>query len=178
MKLGAAAVALTGWLYASVAGAAPVLCQDITKNHMKVDSAYVSACLDAGVGNINGNVLTDDFLLGGGTGTLAGAALYTQYGDVGTFTLDAAIWNAWSNVSLGFKFGTGNQPDEWFVYSLKQGVTTGSWEFVNMFDRGGGLSHTVLYSSNRTTRIPEPTSLAIFGLGLLGVTGLARRKRK
>jgi hypothetical protein len=178
MRLSLAAVALTGSLFASVSGAAPVNCQDTTKNYMKVDSAYVTACLDAGVGNINGNALTDDYLLGGGTGTLIGASPYTQNGKVGTFTVDGNLWNSWSSISLGFKFGTGNQPDEWFVYSLVKGVTSGSWEFVNTFGKGGGLSHTVLYGTQRTTRVPEPATLAIFGLGLLGFAGTALRKRK
>jgi hypothetical protein len=178
VKIASAAVALTAWLYASVASAAPVYCQDMSKNYVNVDSAYVSTCLDAGVGNLNGNPSTDDYLLGGGTGTNIGAALYTQAGNVGTFTLDASVWDSWNDISLGFKFGTGGQPDEWFVYDLIHGVTTGSWEFINVFGKGGGLSHTILYGTERTTRVPEPATLGLFGLGLLGTALVSRRKRK
>jgi hypothetical protein len=49
--ISAAAVALTAMLYAIPASAVPVLCEDITRNHMYVDSAYVSSCVDAGSGN-------------------------------------------------------------------------------------------------------------------------------
>jgi hypothetical protein len=54
--------------FGGVASAADILCQNSALNHMLVDSSYVSACLDAGTGNLTGNPLNDLFITGVGTG--------------------------------------------------------------------------------------------------------------
>jgi hypothetical protein len=38
-----------------------------------------------------------------------------------------------------------NNPDEWFVYALVNGVSSGNWEFVQDPSQGGGLSHVNLF---------------------------------
>ena len=53
-----AATLLVGVMITGTASAAPVLCKTVTNNHMLVDSAIVSTCLDAGVGNLTGNQRT------------------------------------------------------------------------------------------------------------------------
>jgi hypothetical protein len=161
------------------AGAVPVLCEDVNLNHMLVDSSYVQSCIDAGVGNI-GNGQNDDFLNAGNTGwtDITGDASFisfTQNGSTGTFSFDSSLWDDNGSIALGFKFGTGNQPDEWFVYLLQDLVSSGTWEFVNVFGTGGGLSHITLYGGEGTT-VPEPATLLLFGLGLLSL-GFARRKK-
>ena len=118
------------------AQAAQIYCQETTKNHMGMDDGDVSACLDAGVGNITGNSSNDLFLTGVGTdyfavtksddATVLFGLTFTQSGDSGTFSFDSSFWDNYSGGAIGFKFGTGNQPDEWFVYSLIDGVSSGS----------------------------------------------------
>jgi len=170
-----------------VANAIPILCEDVTSNHVIIDDSQVGSCLDAGTGNISGNPATDDFLLAGGTA--AGYSLVSkddaanplnivtsQSGNSGTWSIDPSFWLTNIVGAIGFKFGTGNQPDEWFVFELTSGVSSGNWEFVNVFGRGGGLSHTNLYS-DRTVQVPEAGSLALLGIGLAGM-GLARRRKK
>jgi hypothetical protein len=177
---GAAAVAMAALSFAGSAGAVPVLCEDPAVNHMYVDSASVSSCLAGGSGNINGNAKTDDFLTGEGAGlglVGIGSGSFTQSGSEGTFSLSAGFWDAWNEIAIGFKFGTGNQPDEWFVYMLNPLINAGDWDFVNKFGKGGGLSHVQIYGRGKRTEVPEPGTLALLGLGLVGMIGMRRRKR-
>src|SRR5689334_21184282 len=95
-RMSATLVALAAGLLASAAHAVPVLCEDTTVNHMYVDSSQVSSCLGAGVGNINGNPATDNFLTsdGAGSGLVGiGAGSFTQAGSTGTFSFDASLWD-------------------------------------------------------------------------------------
>lgn len=176
---GTAILGLAATCYMAPASAVPVLCEDVNLNHMLVDSSTVQSCIDAGVGNI-GNGNNDDFLNAGNTGwtdiTSQISSVWTQGGSTGTFFFDSSIWSSFDDIAIGFKFGTGNQPDEWFVYLLQDLVSSGNWEFVNVFGKGGGLSHLTFYAGEGTTTVPEPATLLLFGLGLLSL-GFARRKK-
>lgn len=160
---------------------------------MLVDDAYVSTCIDAGVGNIGqGNQANDDWLnqkdindnlIYTGYTTLGQNPLigsFSQSGAEGTFSILASYWDDFANLYIGFKFGTGNQPDEWFVYQLQDGVTSGNWDFVNVFKKGGGLSHIALYGKGDKEppeEIPEPGALGLLGMLALAA-GVATRRRK
>lgn len=182
-----AAVAVVGVMsLPAVSHAATIDCMDTTKNYMTMEDTQVSACVAAGVGNINGNPITDDFLLGGGT-----AAGYTGAGEgafdavAGTWSIDPSLWDGGA-LAIGFKFGTGNTADEWFIYTLVANVSSGTYTFTCTLCPGnggneGGLSHVGVYNApgdddDDDTDLPEPGSLALLGLGLLGL-GLARRRQ-
>ena len=178
-------VALAGLALSTSALAAPVACMNSANNHMVIDSSQVSSCLAAGVGNITGNNANDLFIngttgdgyesAGKSDGNNPFSISFTQSRDgantIGTFLFDESFWDDAISGAIGFKFGTGNEPDEWFVFELGHGVTAGSFTFVNVFQRGGGLSHVNLY------RVPEASGLVMLGLGVVGA-GLVRRRTK
>jgi hypothetical protein len=185
--LGSVAVlALASIGYVAPASAIPVSCKVATNNHMLVDNTLVSSCLEAGSGNGNaGNIGqgggNDPFLNAHPSWTNIGAGAFTQTvntknASAGTFSFDSSFWDDYLTLAIGFKFGTGNQPDEWFVYDLQHLVSSGNWNFVNVFKKGGGLSHIVIYGGERNTKVPEPATLGMLGLGLMGL-GFARRKK-
>jgi hypothetical protein len=176
-----AATLLVGVMITGTASAAPVLCQTVTNNHMSVDSSIVSACMDAGVGNLTGNPMNDLFINGVGTDYVSiGETTFTQDNGTGTFAFDASLWDTYSDIAVGFKFGTGNQPDEWFVYSLQSLLASGDydWSFVNVFGRGGGLSHVNLYGILGDGQVPEPGTLALLGLALVVMGSCFRRQSR
>lgn len=181
---GVGLVALAAFGFSGVARSATIDCNDPAKNYMTMSDTLVTGCVAAGVGNI-GNGKNDDFLFGTGGGDAMG---YVHVGE-GTFDADARTFSfnasLWANgpLAIGFKFGTGNTADEWFIYNLVANVTSGSYTFTCTLCKGqgnanGGLSHIEIYSygDDDDTDVPEPGSLALLGLGLLGL-GMSRRRK-
>ncbi|PPI79038.1 PEP-CTERM sorting domain-containing protein [Marinobacter flavimaris] len=187
MKI-AAVSTMAGLMFSVSAHSALISCNtDPTINYMQISDTQASACLASGVGNLNGNPASDLFLTGAGSDyELASKSdssnpYNLSYGsDPNTWEFDSNFWNDYSEAALGFKFGTGNQPDEWFVFSLQSLVSSGQWSFITGSDirpTGGGLSHMNLYGKKGDFTVPEPGAVALLGLGLVGLT-IARRKKK
>lgn len=171
----------------------PTVCQDINKNHMTINTSWANSCLASGTANLTGSD-TDLFANGtswkfiekaesANTATPLFDLKFTPgIGDAtsitGTWELSSTFWDVYSDAALGFKFGSGGTPDEWFVFDIINGETSGDWTFFSVLMNGqgqGGLSHVNLYSSSTVQHVTEPASFALFGLGLLGL-GYARRR--
>jgi hypothetical protein len=182
-----AAVALSVSLLPAIGHGATLLCDTdaptLTKNYMSASN--VSACLDSGIGNI-GNGPNDAFVAGAGAGymEIADTSDNSNFGFTvnpdGSWSVNASIWDSYSTVAIGFKFGTGNTADEWFVYSLMANATSGMFTFFDVVAPGNDtgserFSHGVLYGMGDDNDVPEPGTLALLGLGLLGL-GISRRR--
>jgi len=186
-------IALSAATYLGAVNAGVIECQQIssTHNYMVVSGDdYVSSCVDSGMGELTGIASGDAFLqansgwvgVDGGTGT---QLTKTSAQTTGSFSLDSTLWNSWDSLLIGFRFGTGNQPDEWFVYTLKDLVSVGSWTFINVGQRGGGFTNAQLYGSGakdlvarEVTNVPEPGTISLLGAGLLVGVFAQRRLRR
>jgi len=174
------------------AWAIPVICHDTSKNYMTLDSSVASSCLDSGAGNINGSntdlfANSTDWLFiekseGGAETALFDLSYTAGVGDntsiTGTWSIGSSFWSQYDSAALAFKFGTGNTVDEWFVFDLSGGITSGSWTFFSVLAPGsGGLSHSNLYARDIITLVSEPGSLALICIGIAGI-GITRRKKE
>jgi hypothetical protein len=203
-------VASIGLLALSTATNAGVIKCDVDapnlKNYMEVPDTQASACLGAGVGTLSGNPSggnADEFLAsaaGAGYATASKSDGTNPFGlaydkPLETWSFNASAWSihpAGTKLVLGFKWGTGSTPDEYFLFQLIPGVSSGSYDWFPIAVKGigaGGLSHMILYSTRCVAgtpgceppdrdRVSEPGSAALLGLGLLGIAGFRRNLKK
>ena len=100
-------------------------------------------------------------------------------GKSGTWSLNPAAWNIYSYLLLVLKGGNGNTTLPFYVgYLLENGQSSGS--YLSPFldgPRRKDIGHfTVYVRGDRDTQVPEPTTLALIGLGLVGIAYMRRRR--
>ena len=113
---------------------------------------------------------------GTGAGWTEIALTVSGFTESGSFTIDPSVWSAYNSVLLGLKSGGGGETPTWAVFLLSEAVTGGTF---NIDDTGSdqALSHAILWGVDRTTVVPEPTSLLLFG-SALGLAARFRRRRQ
>jgi hypothetical protein len=190
-------------LLGSVANAATVSCPgtlttDLTRQ-IVVTGAEAGGLCAYQTGNFNGDNFTSYFPSGytlvdkdipGDAGTVGGDEGGLRFtitpvngkNSKGTWTLGSNLWTTYDKLFLAWHFGNGSGDPDGFIVQLERNVLTGNWELLPN-NVANGLSNFYLIGTGRCTvncgppdQVPEPGSLALLGLGLLGL-GLSRRRQ-
>jgi len=100
-------------------------------------------------------------------------------GFTGDFSGSSGTWNASGSTQLNnsifysIKAGSDNSGGGFELY-FANGDTSGTWNTSGLSNHG--LSHVSFWAAENNP-VPEPTTMLLFGLGLLGVAGVSRKKK-
>jgi len=95
----------------------------------------------------------------------------------GYWFIDDSIWDVYSDVMIVLKGGTAGTPDKYVSYLLTDGQDWGSYlsPFMNGATRKD-ISHISIYLRQGANAVAEPATLALIGIGLVGIAYLRRRR--
>lgn len=118
-------------------------------------------------------------------GTTEGELLYTMNAGrtAGTWTIGSNLWTTYETLYLAWHFGNGRGNPDSFIVQVERNALTGEWALLPV-NLANGLSNFYLIGTGRATstsssgnQVPEPGSLTLLGLGLLGISAATRRRR-
>ena len=124
----------------------------------------------ASAGELTGNGTNSFFTVNATAGSWGSAPVS------GTWAIADSFWDSYAEAVVSMHVGQGGgAPDAW-AWEMTSGASSGTWSYSILSGTGGGLSNIKLFGRGTPVTVPEPGTLALFGIGLMGLIGLSRRR--
>ena len=89
--------------------------------------------------------------------------------------ISSDFWSNYAEAVISIHVGNGAGDPDYFAWSIMDNATTGTLSYEILTGNGGGLSNMKLWGRG-TASVPAPATVALLGLGLMGL--VLSRKRK
>ncbi len=122
----------------------------------------------------------DEVLIGNDSGPYAGSYTTWFYNNVGDPGNALLFWNGGADIdcpSCYLAIKDGNQTPGYYFYDLSAWDGTESISLLNFWPDQGAISHISIWGRDTPTNVPEPSTMALLGLGLLAIAFAQRRRR-
>lgn len=170
------ALSSSGWATPITCGSAdrsatldPAMACETGLRNPKGDSFFGGGWTDAGELTRNG---TDGFLT-----VILTSGSWGKSPIEAIWTIDPAFWLANVAAVISTHVGNGKGDPDWWAWTIETGALTGKFTYEDFDRRGGGLSNIRLWSKPGPVGVPEPGTLMLLGLGVLGMS-VGKRRRK